>query len=99
MSETDTGTPAAWTEQTRPPGLFRRFDFHSYAETRTFLDRAAGLSETAGLHPDISFGRTYANVTVRPLDESAGGIGAAERRFAVGLSALADSDADGEGTS
>lgn len=56
--------PEGWTEVERPPSLYRRFEFAAYAETRAFLERLAGLSKETGLYPDLSFGRTYVNVTV-----------------------------------
>lgn len=91
----DTDTPPGWEEQSRPPGLFRRFEFDGYAQTRAFLDGAAALSETAGIHPDLSFGRTYVNVTVRPREDGTA-VGTAERRLAARLSGLAAEQRDQE---
>lgn len=56
--------PEGWTPVARPPSLFCRFTFASYAETRTFLDRLASLSEATGLYPDLGFGKTHVNVTI-----------------------------------
>jgi pterin-4a-carbinolamine dehydratase len=56
--------PDGWQHVRRPPSLFRRFEFGSYAETRAFLDRMSALSEQTGLYPDLGFGRTHVNVTV-----------------------------------
>ncbi len=56
--------PEGWQHVRRPPSLFRRFEFGSYAETRAFLDKMAALSEQTGLYPDLGFGRTHVNVTV-----------------------------------
>jgi len=53
-----------WMLHDRPPNLFRRVSFNSYAETRHFLDRLAALSKETGTYPDVSFGKTFANVTV-----------------------------------
>ncbi|WP_299436414.1 4a-hydroxytetrahydrobiopterin dehydratase [uncultured Rhodospira sp.] len=92
MTDT-TDTPPGWGEQRRPPGLFRRFDFDAYGQTRAFLDRAAALSESAGLHPDLSFGRTYVNVTVRPRQDGTA-VCAAERDLAAQLSGLAAEQRD-----
>ena len=61
---TEARWPDGWTEVERPSSLHRRFEFAAYAETRAFLDRLAGLSKETGLYPDLSFGRTYVNVTV-----------------------------------
>jgi 4a-hydroxytetrahydrobiopterin dehydratase len=67
--------PEGWTEVERPPSLYRRFEFAAYSETRAFLDRLAGLSEETGLYPDLSFARTYVNVTVHGTDGAAVGAG------------------------
>jgi len=56
--------PEGWTAVARPPSLFRRFEFPSYAQTRAFLDRLAGLSEETGLYPDLCFGPRHVNVTI-----------------------------------
>ena len=63
MSET-LPPPEGWTLVAKPPSLFRRYTFAAYAETRTFLDRLAGLSEATGLYPDLGFGKTYVNLTI-----------------------------------
>jgi pterin-4a-carbinolamine dehydratase len=64
MAET-LAVPDGWKSVSSPPSLFRRYEFSSYAETREFLDRLALLSEETGLYPDLGFGKTYANVTLR----------------------------------
>lgn len=79
--------PADWQAVQKPPSLFRRFEFASYAETRAFLDALAKLSEGTGLYPNLSFGKTYVNVTVLGGDST--GLGAAEADFAVRASACA----------
>ena len=58
-----------WTERKRPICLEKRFEFSTYRETRDFLDRLGGLSESQNRFPDLSFGKTYVNVTLRPLSE------------------------------
>lgn len=72
--------PEGWTAVERPPSLYRRFEFPAYAETRAFLDRLAALSKDTGLYPDLSFSRTYVNVTVHGSDDE---VGAEERTFAA----------------
>jgi len=62
-----------WTLNDRPPNLFRRISFDSYAGTRDFLDRLAELSKETGFYPDVSFGKTYANVTIHARDGKAVG--------------------------
>jgi pterin-4a-carbinolamine dehydratase len=64
MTET-LAIPDGWKSVASPPSLFKRYEFASYAETREFLDRLALLSEETGLFPDLGFGKTYANVTLR----------------------------------
>ncbi|GGD39519.1 4a-hydroxytetrahydrobiopterin dehydratase [Sinisalibacter lacisalsi] len=59
---------ATWAERERPATLSKRFTFASYAENRDFLDRVAALSEQTGIHPDLSFGRDYANLSVHPAE-------------------------------
>ena len=84
---TETRWPEGWTEVGRPPSLHRRFEFGTYSETRAFLDRLAALSEETGLYPDLSFGRTYVNVTVYGSGEAA--VGEGERQFAARAEAAA----------
>ena len=55
-----------WHERKRPVCLERRFEFDSYSATRDFLDRLGDFSEAKQRFPDISFGRTYVNITLRP---------------------------------
>ena len=59
-----------WKLKKRPVCLEKRFEFSSYEETRNFLDRLGECSEKENKYPDISFGKTYVNITVRPEDDS-----------------------------
>lgn len=77
---TETRLPEGWTEVERPPSLYRRFEFTTYPETRAFLGRLAGLSKETGLYPDLSFSRTYVNVTVYGSDVA---VDAEARKFAA----------------
>ncbi|WP_320674360.1 4a-hydroxytetrahydrobiopterin dehydratase [Prochlorococcus sp. MIT 1341] len=61
-----------WQHRNRPNRLERRFDFDSYGLTRDFLDQLGELSEASGIFPDISFGKTYVNITLRPESEEEG---------------------------
>jgi len=79
---------ADWTERDRPATLSKRFFFAAYAENRDFLDRVADLSEETGIHPDISFGRDYANLSIHPMDGDV--LTEAEREFARRVDALID---------
>ena len=58
-----------WHERNRPIRLERRFEFETYEETRDFLDKLGNLSELNKIFPDISFGKTYVNITLRPESE------------------------------
>jgi len=78
--------PEGWTEVERPSSLHRRFEFAAYPEARAFLDGLAGLSQETGLFPDLSFSRTYVNVTVYGSDGDA--VDAAAREFAARAEAL-----------
>ena len=76
--------PQGWQALQHPPGLFRRFQFASYAETSRFLDGLARLSEETGLFPDLAFSRTHVNVTVRREDGSPAGVREVEFAGRVG---------------
>ena len=56
----------AWTERQRPHRLERRIEFADYEATRLFLERLEQLSQEQSRYPDISFGRTYVNLTIAP---------------------------------
>ena len=59
-----------WHERKRPVCLERRYEFESYDATRDFLDKLGDYSEATQRFPDISFGRTYVNITIRPEDDA-----------------------------
>jgi len=75
-----------WTQRPRPDRLERRIEFDDYESTRTFLERLNSLAEQEGRFPDISFGRTYVNLTLRPEDEQP--VGDSEQAFAAAIDAL-----------
>ncbi|MGC6482875.1 MAG: 4a-hydroxytetrahydrobiopterin dehydratase [Synechococcus sp.] len=80
-----------WEERKRPMRLERRFEFETYGATRDFLDRLGSFSEAQQRFPDISFGRTYVNITLRPLDESdAALLQDDDHAFAAGVDGLLD---------
>jgi pterin-4a-carbinolamine dehydratase len=58
-----------WLERPRPARLERRMEFPDYESTRVFLERLGERSERAGIYPDISFGRTYVNLTLHAEGE------------------------------
>ena len=59
-----------WRQKNRPECLEKRFEFESYEKTRDFLDALGDFSEKVGRFPDISFGKTYANITIRPSEDN-----------------------------
>tara|TARA_B100001250_G_scaffold299026_1_gene260625 strand:- start:424 stop:675 length:252 start_codon:yes stop_codon:yes gene_type:complete len=60
-----------WRQKKRPECLEKRFEFQSYEKTRDFLDDLGGFCEKVNRFPDISFGKTYVNLTIRPEETNA----------------------------
>ena len=78
-----------WQERKRPVCLERRYEFESYNATRDFLDRLGEFSESTQRFPDISFGKTYVNITLRPeSDATDAALTDADRSFAAEIDAL-----------
>jgi len=75
-----------WTQRSRPDRLERRIEFDDYESTRSFLERLNALAEGEGRYPDISFGRTYVNLTLRPDDDQP--VGEVDQAFAAEIDAL-----------
>lgn len=76
-----------WTQRPRPDRLERRIEFDDYESTRTFLERLNSLAEQEGRFPDISFGRTYVNLTLR-ADTDGSPIGPEDWAFSAAIDAL-----------
>ena len=79
-----------WTPRPKPEQaerLERRIEFNDYATTRDFLERLNALCEAEQRFPDISFGRTYVNLTLRAETED-GPIEAADWAFTAAIDAL-----------
>jgi 4a-hydroxytetrahydrobiopterin dehydratase len=76
-----------WTHRSRPDRLERRLEFADYDSTRLFLERLNTLSEREGRFPDISFGRTYVNLTLSAETEGEA-IGPREESFAAAIDDL-----------
>ena len=57
-----------WKQRNRPQCLEKRYEFESYEKTRDFLDDLGTFCEKIKRFPDISFGKTYVNITIRPLE-------------------------------
>lgn len=75
-----------WTQRPRPDRLERRIEFEDYESTRTFLERLNALAEQQERFPDISFGRTYVNLTLRP--EEGESLGDSHHHFAAEIDGL-----------
>jgi 4a-hydroxytetrahydrobiopterin dehydratase len=86
-----------WTHRQRPERLERRITFDNYEPTRRFLERLEALSAAETRYPDISFGRTYVNLTVRPLVDD-GPVLADDQAFAARIDALVEEPAMEPGT-
>ncbi|MDM7937741.1 MAG: 4a-hydroxytetrahydrobiopterin dehydratase [Cyanobium sp. CZS 48M] len=79
-----------WTPRPKPEQadrLERRIEFEDYASNRAFLDRLNDFCEQQGRFPDLSFGRTYVNITVRPADDDTP-IATADHDFAAAIDDL-----------
>jgi len=80
---------AQWQERKRPVCLERRFEFDGYSSTRDFLDKLGEHSEATQRFPDISFGSTYVNITLRPeADGDEAQLSDADHAFAAQIDAL-----------
>ena len=81
--------PHNWKEKTRPLRLERRLDLPTYELNRDFLDRLGELSEKRNRFPDISFGKTYVNLTLRADDDDSC-LSESDIKFASEIDALLD---------
>jgi pterin-4a-carbinolamine dehydratase len=90
MNDANDPNAAPPAPQERLPMRNWRFDFGSYAETRRFLDRMADLSRREDYYPDVSFGKTYVNISI----DAEGQAALAERNssFTGEMEALAAAD-------
>ena len=71
--------------------LEKRFEFDSYSSTRDFLDRLGDFSEQRERYPDISFGKTYVNITLRPEEDAEEAILTdTDHAFAAAIDGLVD---------
>ena len=78
-----------WNKRSRPERLERRFEFSSYEKTRDFLDRLGEFCETRERFPDISFGKNYVNLTLKPeVEQSNAPITPADKEFASKIKLL-----------
>lgn len=87
MTASDANKAPGWEAREKPPMLFRRFEFDSYAATRAFLDALEALSKEQGYYPDLSFATKHVNVTVQARDGKE--LSAVDFEFATRAAALA----------
>ena len=64
MNTTKEKNAVATSGSERVAPFNQRFDFGSYGQTRQFLDQLADLSKREEYYPDVSFGKTYVNITI-----------------------------------
>ncbi|MDI9405240.1 MAG: 4a-hydroxytetrahydrobiopterin dehydratase [Chitinophagaceae bacterium] len=79
-----------WTARPKadqPQWLERRIEFDTYAATRDFLERLNDFCEAEQRFPDISFGRTYVNLTLRAAADDQP-LGPADHAFASAIDGL-----------
>ncbi len=80
-----------WEKRKRPIRLEKRFEFESYEKTRDFLDLLGQYSEEVDRFPDISFGKTYVNITLRPdSDDQNADLTEDDKKFAQEIDGLLD---------
>jgi len=58
-----------WRNRARPLRLERRICFPDYEATRIFLEESEELSKETDIYPNLSFGRTYVNLTLFAEEE------------------------------
>ncbi len=81
-----------WKLRNRPIRLEGRYEFDSYESTRKFLDELSELSEAKQCFPDMSFGKTYVNIIIRPeSDEPDAELLPEDHSFAAKIDELFDS--------
>ena len=71
----------------RQQPLNKRYEFGSYAETRDFLDQMADLSKREDYYPNVSFGKTYVNISID--DEGQTALQQRKSTFIADMDALA----------
>lgn len=76
-----------WQERNKPARLEQRYLFEDYSMVRDFLERAAELSESEDLFPDMGFGKDYVNITIY-ADENTKQLSDSHHRFAQELDKL-----------
>jgi 4a-hydroxytetrahydrobiopterin dehydratase len=88
-ADQSSSTQHQWRRRERPLRLERRFEFPDYEATAAFTERAGALSESTGIFPNLSFGRTHASMTLF-ADELTGTLTPEIEAFAREIDALVD---------
>ena len=81
----------AWSQRQRPPRLERRLTFADYPQVRDFLEKLERLCEQRRRYPDLSFGRTYVNLTIYP-EQDAAEVASGEEAFAREIDGLVEGE-------
>lgn len=58
-----------WKESRTGKSLEVKYLFEGYSSLRDFLDEVANLTESADIHPNMSFGRDYASLVIHAVGE------------------------------
>jgi pterin-4a-carbinolamine dehydratase len=90
----DEPAKSGWRRRERPPRIERRLEFPDYEATREFLDASAALSENTGIYPNLSFGRTYVNLTLFADEANSGELTPEQMAFAQRVDELVEGPGD-----
>ncbi len=74
-----------WDE--RPNGLYRRFEFHNFAEAWAFMERVAVLAEAQDHHPDWCNSYNVVEITLCSHDKGRT-VTARDHRLAAAIDGL-----------
>ena len=89
------GSLAGWSR--RGDVLTRTYQFRNFTQAMEFVNRVAGLAESANHHPDIDI--RYSKVTLALSTHDAGGITSNDIALARAIDEAQEPASDGEGDS
>ena len=89
------GSLAGWSR--RGDVLTRTYQFRNFAQAMEFVNRVAGLAESANHHPDIDI--RYSKVTLALSTHDAGGITSNDVALARAIDQTGEPLPEGEGNS
>tara|TARA_Y100001970_G_scaffold294017_1_gene445873 strand:- start:7172 stop:7438 length:267 start_codon:yes stop_codon:yes gene_type:complete len=72
-----------WIEKSEPVSMEKRFEFKNYQGTKKFLDELYLFSKQNQIFPDISFGKSFASISIKPKTKEIKEINTQERLFAT----------------